>query len=324
MTAPTPTRPIFRTAIAERITTRQEALAAAARHLLEASGKGVRPACVRLIGCAFNKQGRTDQRHEDLADAIELLHVGSLIHDDILDDADVRRGVRSVHMGWDAKVAVLAGDYLLARSSQLVAGLGEQAITRRLAEVMAELCEGELMQDEQLFDLDLTLDAYLERVAKKAASPFELACEGAAILSGAYGREAAVARRLGFHLGRLFQLVDDWLDWNVDATTLGKPAGRDLLAGSITLPVLVALQNQEVGPRLRELLTPFPTDALPEEGERLIGRPDVRRYAAKLVREEGERARRWLLELPPGEHRTQMETLLDQLIGRVDAVEVPA
>ena len=201
---------------------------------------------MRLIGCAFNKQGRTDQRHEDLADAIELLHVGSLIHDDILDDADVRRGVRSVHVGWDAKVAVLAGDYLLARSSQLVAGLGEQAITKRLAEVMAELCEGELMQDEQLFDLELTLDAYLERVAKKAASPFELACEGAAILSGAYGREAAVARRLGFHLGRLFQLVDDWLDWNVDAATLGKPAGRDLLAGSITLPVLVALQPVRV------------------------------------------------------------------------------
>jgi heptaprenyl diphosphate synthase len=151
-----------------------------------------------------------------------------------------------------------------------------------------------------------------------------LACEGAAILSGAYGREAAVARRLGFHLGRLFQLVDDWLDWNVDAATLGKPAGRDLLAGSITLPVLVALQHKEAGPRLRELLTPFPTDALPAEVEHLIGRPDIRAYAAKLVREEGERARRWLLELPAGEHRAQMETLLDQLIGRVDAVEVPA
>jgi geranylgeranyl pyrophosphate synthase len=323
VTAPTPTRPIFRTAIAERITTRQEQLAEASRHLLEAAGKGVRPACVRLIGCAMSKQGRTDERHENLADAIELLHVGSLIHDDILDDADVRRGVRSVHVGWDAKVAVLAGDYLLARASQLVAELGEPAITKRLAEVMAELCEGELMQDEQLFDLDLGFDAYLERVAKKAASPFELACEGAAILSGAYGRDAAVARRLGFHLGRLFQLVDDWLDWNVDAQTLGKPAGRDLLAGSITLPVLVALQHPEVGPRLRELLTPFPQE-LPAEVERLLARPDVRDYATKLVREEGERARRWLLELPANAYRDEMEALLNQLIARVNAAEVPA
>ena len=152
MTTQPTAAPRFRSAIAERITTRQETLAAAARHLLDSPGKGLRPLCCRLVGAAFDPQGRTDERHEALAEAIELLHVGSLIHDDILDEAELRRGATAVHVRWNAKVAVLAGDYLLARSTQLVAGLHDNELTVRLAQVVADLCEGELLQDEQLFD----------------------------------------------------------------------------------------------------------------------------------------------------------------------------
>ena len=145
MTTQSTAAPRFRIALAERITTRQETLAAAARHLLDSPGKGLRPLCCRLVGAAFDPQGRTDERHEALAEAIELLHVGSLIHDDILDEAELRRGATAVHVRWNAKVAVLACDYLLARSTQLVAGLHDNELTVRLAQVVADLCEGELL-----------------------------------------------------------------------------------------------------------------------------------------------------------------------------------
>lgn len=309
----------FRTAVVERITTRQTTLAGAARHLLESPGKGIRPLCVHLVGCTFSPSGRTDERHEQLAEALELLHVGSLIHDDILDESPVRRGVPSVHSSYGAKVAVLAGDYMLARASQLVAGLHDPVLTRRLAEVMGDLCEGELMQDEQLHDLDVTLDAYLERVAKKTASPFELACEGGAILSGARGRDAASARRFGFHIGRLFQLVDDWLDWSGDAADLGKPVGRDLLSGSLTLPVLVGLHHPVYGTRIRELLTPFPTQ-MPQALVELLSRGEIREKTTRLVAEEAERASRWLGELPAGPARSELEGMLDKLVSQVREV----
>jgi geranylgeranyl pyrophosphate synthase len=322
MTEPAPLpMPRFRTAIAERVTTRQAALANAARHLLASPGKGIRPLCVHLVGAAFAPSGHSDERHEQLGEAIELLHVGSLIHDDILDDANVRRGVPSVHVAYGAKVAVLAGDYLLARASQLVAGLHDPNLTRRLSEVIADLCEGELMQDEQLFDLEVTLESYLERVAKKTASPFELACEGGAIISGARGREAAAARRFGFHVGRLFQLVDDWLDWSGDAQALGKPVGRDLPAGSLTLPVLVALQHPVYGAEVRAWLTPFPT-VVPPQLASLLAKSELRDQTTALVLEEAERARRWLLELPCCTARNELEGMLDKLVASVEGAPV--
>ncbi|HEY9723696.1 MAG TPA: polyprenyl synthetase family protein [Oscillatoriaceae cyanobacterium] len=308
--------PTFRSAVAERINTANARLTAASRHLLAASGKGIRPRCVQLVGAALHPQGVTDDRHVQLGEAIELLHVGSLIHDDILDEAETRRGVSAVHVTFDAKVAVLAGDYLLSQASLLVAGLHNLTLTQRLAEVIAALCEGELMQDEQLRDVNLGFESYLERVAKKTAAPFELASEGAARLSGADARMAAVARRFGFHLGRQFQLVDDWLDWMSSEEELQKPVGQDLLAGSITLPVLVALHSEAHGARLRALLTPFP-EHVSEEVRAIVLHPQNLAETAALIQAEGDRARRWLLEFPASPARDELEAMVTALMGRV-------
>jgi all-trans-nonaprenyl-diphosphate synthase len=312
--------PSFRSAIAERLQAASPTLTDASRHLLGAGGKGVRPRVLRLVAKMLHPTGRVLPAHEALAEGIELVHVGSLIHDDILDEAATRRGVTSVHVAYDAKVAVLAGDWLLAQASRRVASLGDPVITDRLAEMIADLCEGELLQDEQRHRLDVGVEAYLERVAKKTASPFELACEGGARISGANPRVVAVARRFGFHLGRLFQLVDDLLDWSGTAAALGKPVGRDLLDGTLTLPVLVALEDAEAGPALRARLAPWPA-AIDPELRALVTGPGPAAETARLVAREAERARGWLLELPPCEARDELEGMIDGLVGAAGAKE---
>lgn len=310
----------FRAAIAERLRPTSPTLDGATQHLLDAGGKGIRPRVLRLVARATQPQGQVLAAHEALAEAIEYVHVGSLIHDDILDGAATRRGVEAVHVAYGAKVAVLAGDWLLAQASRRVAALGDPVVTDRLAEMIADLCEGELLQDEQRGRLDVAMEAYLERVAKKTSAPFELATEGAARLSGAGPRVVAVARRFGFHLGRLFQLVDDMLDWSGNAAALGKPVGRDLLDGTLTLPVLVALDDATVGPQLRERLTPWPT-AIDDDLRALIVAPGPLAETARLVAREAERARGWLLELPAGEPRDEMLAMLDQLFAAAGLTE---
>lgn len=314
MTVPSQETPskTFRIGVTERITTRQSLLNEASSHLLKASGKGIRPTCVRLVGEAVNSAGPVGDEHSRLGDAVELLHTGSLVHDDILDEAAKRRGVEAVHAKWGEKVAVLAGDYLLSQASILMASLGIPHLCRRMGEVLAGLCEGELLQDEQQHDLDVAISAYLERVAKKTSGPFELACEGAAMLSGGTERQAEAARMLGYHLGRLFQMIDDLLDWSSNAETLGKPVGQDLLAGNLTLPVLVALAHDALGPRLRSLLTPYPTMLTPALKDFLF-QPDVYRLTLEHVEAEVELARQWLHELPPAPSRDELESYLDQL-----------
>ncbi len=302
----------FRIGVAERVSTRHSLLADASSHLLKAAGKGIRPTCVRLVGEAVNPTGPVGDEYSRLGDAVELLHTGSLVHDDILDEADQRRGVPAVHAKWGEKVAVLAGDYLLSQASILMASLGIPHLCRRMGEVLAGLCEGELLQDEQQHDLDVTISAYLERVAKKTSGPFELACEGAAILGGASERESEAARMLGYHMGRLFQMIDDLLDWSSNAETLGKPAGQDLMAGNLTLPVLVALAHDTLGPRLRSLLAPFPTE-LSDELKDFLFQPDVYRLTLEQVEAEVALARKWLHELPAAPARDELESYLDQL-----------
>lgn len=304
--------PSFRAAIASRLTAASPTLTEASRHLLGAGGKGVRPRVLNLVARAYMKHGDALPTHDALAEAIELVHVGSLIHDDILDEAATRRGATSVHVQWNAKVAVLAGDWLLAQASRRVAALGDSVLTDRFAEMIADLCEGELLQDEQRGRLDVTMDAYLERIARKTAAPFELATEGAARLSGANPRAVAVARRFGFHLGRLFQLVDDMLDWSRSSDDLGKPAGRDLLDGTLTLPVLVALDDPTVGPALRAALTPWPAQITPELRALVLAeRPAAETW--RLVKAEAEQATRWMGELPEGPARDELLVVLQEL-----------
>lgn len=306
-------RPTFREALLACVEAGNERLFRSAAHLLGVEGKSIRPRCVRLMATAANPELGVTEAHERLAQAVELLHVGSLIHDDILDEAATRRGVTAVHVEYGPKAAVLAGDYLLSKSCGLIASLEHHHLNARMAEVLSNLCEGEFVQDEQLYQLDVTLEEYLSRMALKTSGPFELACEGAVIVSGLGLEAAAIARRFGHHLGRLFQMFDDLVDWFASAQVAGKPVGQDLLAGSLTLPVLAALAEPEVGLRVRAALTPFPAE-IDRELRAMLFRPEVFARAVSWLEQEAEEARQCLAILPDSPARVELDAYLDRLV----------
>lgn len=312
-------RKTFRDSLLQLVQTNQQRLFRAASHLLSVEGKSIRPHCARLIGMATSPDGRISEAHERLAEAVELLHVGSLTHDDILDEAELRRGVPAVHVQHGAKAAVLAGDFLLSRSCALIASLGHHQLNERMAEVLGGLCEGEFQQDEQLFDLDVTLDTYLVRMALKTSGPFELACEGAAILSTDHKPLIRAARKFGFHLGRLFQMFDDLLDWSSTSIVAGKPVGQDFLAGSLTLPVIAALQDPALGPKLRTMLTPYPRQ-LTSELKELLFHPDAFSKALSWFDEEAMRARSCLESFPESTSLNELLAYLDRLVEQAHSL----
>ena len=186
-----------------------------------------------------------------LAVALELIHMASLVHDDVIDSADTRRGSPTANAKWSNQVAILSGDYLFAQAFSLVAGqhYGE-VIALRLATLVGELASGEILQDSALFQAEHDLSSYEQRIEKKTATFLALCCEMGAIVSGAASEVAQGLYRYGHAIGMAFQITDDLLDITGDEVKIGKPAGNDIRQGVVTLPVIRAL---EVSPRREEL-----------------------------------------------------------------------
>jgi heptaprenyl diphosphate synthase len=239
-------------ALAEAVRHQDRFLGDVASHLVGAGGKRVRPT---LGLCAA--YAATDAEHPARPEAVtgavavELVHLGSLYHDDVIDEAETRRGVPSVNARWSNIVAILAGDFLLARASALAASLGAD-VAKLLAETIGELCRGQVLELQHLFDVDRTQEDYASAIEGKTASLFAASCRIGGMVTGVNEPALDSLTRYGHHLGMCFQIVDDVLDVTANEDALGKPAGQDLLEGVYTLPVIYALA--EAGP-LRELLT---------------------------------------------------------------------
>jgi geranylgeranyl pyrophosphate synthase len=193
------------------------------------------------------------RRQAQLGQIVEMIHVASLIHDDVLDEADTRRGGEAVHKLYSNKVAVLAGDYLLARASVLLARLENTAVVQVMATALESLVAGEIMQLKSAPEDLLKLESYLRKSYYKTASLICYACRSTALLGGhAYGSTVATAcEEFGFHMGLAYQIQDDILDFTAAATVLGKPALADMDLGLSTAPILYAAQEF---PHLRPLV----------------------------------------------------------------------
>ena len=174
--------------------------------------------------------------------AVELVHLGSLYHDDVIDEAETRRGVPSVNARWSNIVAILAGDYLLARASALAASLGAP-VAALLAETIGELCRGQVLELQHLFDVDRTEEIYFSAIGGKTAALFATACRIGGMVAEVDGPTLDALTEFGHHLGVCFQIVDDVLDVTGSDASLGKPAGNDLIEGVYTLPVILALDR---------------------------------------------------------------------------------
>ena len=213
-------------------------------HVLSSGGKRVRPA-ITLLAAECNSQPK-DNRGEDpiiMACAVELLHLATLIHDDTVDDSDLRRGRPTVSNQWGKHVAVLFGDYLFATSATYVCDTGNVRVIRRFSETIMELASGELVEYFNTFKIDRALELYRDRIYHKTASLFCTAGESGAILSGAPEPQVQAMREYCYNIGMAFQMVDDLLDVQGDASEMGKPVGKDLMQGVLTLPTILLMEK---------------------------------------------------------------------------------
>lgn len=224
-----------------------------ASHLIRAGGKRVRPGF--CIAAAATGLERSNAAHADViaaAVSVELVHLGSLYHDDVMDDAITRRTVASVNAKWGNLKAILAGDFLLARASEIAAGLGVE-VAGLLAATIARLCEGQVLELQYTYNADRTEDAYLRSIDGKTAALLASSCRIGGIVAGVGADHLEALTTFGRSYGMAFQIVDDVLDLVSTDEALGKPAGHDVVEGVYTLPVIRALAGPD-GPELRSLL----------------------------------------------------------------------
>ncbi len=224
-----------------------------ASHLILAGGKRVRPGFTISAATAAHRDPRPARPDVVMGGvAVELVHLGSLYHDDVMDDAATRRTVESVNARWGNLKAILAGDYLLARASEIAAALGVE-VAALLASTIARLCEGQVRELQDIYRLDRTEDDYFASIEGKTASLLATACRVGGIVAELPRDQIDNLTTFGRAYGMAFQIVDDILDVVADETMLGKPAGNDLVEGVYNLPVLRALQTDQ-GTDLRHLL----------------------------------------------------------------------
>ncbi|MGH2368276.1 MAG: polyprenyl synthetase family protein, partial [Chloroflexota bacterium] len=221
------------------------------RVILSNSGKRVRPALTLLA--ARLHENRLPRRVE-LAVAAELLHTATLIHDDVIDLADARRGRPTINAAFNNTLAVLTGDYLFGKSGELVSGLGSTAIMGVFSWAVMELVRGEMLRPTLDGDLAATERGYFAKIRGKTASLFAMCCQTGAMLDADDPETVARLRDYGMNLGMAFQVVDDVLDYTASEAQLGKPVGSDLRHGTITLPAIYYLRRHPHDARVRGLL----------------------------------------------------------------------
>jgi len=220
-------------------------LQAAAEHLFSAGGKRLRPGIVLLISRALTSERDLPLKHRKLAQITEMIHTASLVHDDVVDEADTRRGVETVHSRFDPRIAVLAGDFLFAQASWHLANLDNVNVVKLLSRVIMDLAEGEIKQNLNRFDSGQTFSKYLNKSYCKTASLIANSCKAAGVLSDLDDQKLTSLYEFGKNIGLAFQVVDDILDFTGNDKQLGKPAVSDLASGYLTAPVLYALEENK-------------------------------------------------------------------------------
>jgi octaprenyl-diphosphate synthase len=286
-------------------------------YAIESNGKRLRPALALLAGGAT---GNMCPSHFDLAVILELIHAATLVHDDILDGADKRRGQPTANAKWGNAISVLLGDCLFAHALKLSTGFANGEISRRIAHAASDVCSGEIIQTQRRFDLKLSVPDYYKIIEMKTAALFAAACELGALINEAAPEVIDALRLFGLQLGTAYQIYDDVLDLAGDETKAGKTLGSDLRKGKLTLPVLHLLQISDEAERhrLSEIILNGDESAILALAERAIAAGAVKSAIAtgrKLLREAETR----LQLVPENKYRdalTGLVTTLDGMLGQ--------
>jgi len=280
--------------------------------LLESNGKMLRPAFV-ILASQFGSA--PSERINRIAAAVEMLHMATLAHDDIIDGADLRRGVATLNSAQGPRTAVLVGDWLFATCFSMISDYADGKSSRTLSHIVARICGSEVTQSADRHAISTSVRRYLRRIAGKTAALFALSFHVGAVESGCSAELSSRLRRLGYCLGMGFQVIDDILDVAGLESMTGKPIGQDLAEGIYTLPTILALKNDDG--KLRTVLSRHPRSrrALSQTATLIRERGGI--FSARLVAERyTARSLREIDRLPVGEAREVLASITDTLLHR--------
>lgn len=287
-----------------------------ASHLIGAGGKRIRPLLTLASASLFGYSGT---RQHKLSACVEFIHTATLLHDDVVDESDQRRGLPSANAIFGNEAAVLVGDFLFSRSFQLMVEDGSLDVLRILSNASAVIAEGEVLQLTTANNLDTTLDQYIKVIASKTAELFAAACETGAVVAGRAAGECMTMREYGMCLGIAFQISDDILDYTASAETLGKNLGDDFREGKMTLPVLLALKNATPAERefwQRTMGDVKQNDGDFEEAVRIFHRHNAIGLSLTMAREYAARGRQLLADLPKNQISEDLAELITFAVER--------
>ncbi|WHI48816.1 octaprenyl diphosphate synthase [Microbulbifer sp. VAAF005] len=283
-------------------------------YLVEAGGKRLRPLLVLLCAKACGYQG---ENHIDLATIIEFIHTATLLHDDVVDTSDMRRGRLTANAKWGNAPSVLVGDFLYSRAFQMMVALEDMNIMAILSETTNTIAEGEVQQLVNAGDPAVSEENYFTVIHKKTGALFEAACETAAVLANCSSEEQTALKLYGRHLGLAFQLVDDALDYRGNSEELGKNVGDDLAEGKPTLPLIYTMANgsKEQALLVKTAIEQRSAEKLSEivEAIEACGALD---YTMDRARAAVEDAKKQLAFMPESEQKTALQQLTSFAIER--------
>ncbi|WP_110953393.1 polyprenyl synthetase family protein [Massilibacillus massiliensis] len=284
-------------------------------HLVEAGGKRLRPA---LYFLAVRCEEINEKNAMPLAVAIEMIHMATLVHDDVIDSAATRRGISTANAKWGNQLSILSGDYLFAKAFSLVAKNDyDDRVMVILSDIICDLSEGEIIQNKEIYKASEDKDEYYDRIAKKTANFIAASCQLGGIVAGMCEDEIESLRKYGYAIGMAFQITDDILDLTATSEQIGKPAGNDIMQGIVTLPVIHALNVSSDAEELKRIVTTRTIDQqMLKRGLEIVHATDAIEYSYEKVNEYLDYARSVLPDSIPAEIRETYETVADFIAMR--------
>jgi geranylgeranyl pyrophosphate synthase len=301
----------------ERAASGLDILHSASMHALGTPGKRLRTAITLLSG---KLNAYRFDKLLPLSVAFEMTHLATLIHDDIVDEAKMRRGNPTVNAIWGDKIAILLGDYYFAKTAGLIADIKDHRIDRLFSDMVATVCEGTILEMMTAGNLDLSIETYYEKIKHKTACLIAACSKGGAIVSEASDEEIEQLHEYGINLGIAFQIIDDVLDYTQDQSTIGKPAGNDLRQGMVTLPLIYALQKQPQNGHYQQIKNLLNGTSRKEEEIQAVVNWVVQGYGVQAAildaHAYGNKAREALYNFPASHNRDVLDGLIDFVLAR--------
>jgi octaprenyl-diphosphate synthase len=305
--------------LTRQVTTFEPDLTPYAEYALNGNGKHLRPALVALTASAVGKD--VDDAHITVAVIIEMVHLATLVHDDVMDEAEIRRGRLTLAANWGNEIAVLFGDCLFAQALKLAASFPTPEICRAVAMATNTVCSGEILQTQHRRDFEFTRDKYFKILEMKTAELFALSCELGGCLSGATAEQRTALRQFGVAFGTAYQVHDDCIDLFGSEASEGKSLGTDLAKGKLTLPILLVWERADAKDRarLQELVQGWQTSSIEQISELLL-KYEALNASIEIVHQYVEQSRRILRTLPASTGRTGLLGLTEYLAHQTDAL----